>query len=888
MAQEPLWRRYLRFTRPDPVADVQDEIEFHLQELERGYREQGMAPDQARRAARDQFGDAEGLRRALASRSRHHQRRAERTEWLLRLREDLRLGLRRLIRQPVFTLTAVATLALGIGATAAVFSVLNAALLRPLPYPDAGRIIDITELYRGRPFAVSPPNFVDLRAQATSFRAMAAYNSYSRTLTGAGDPLPVSSAAVTGDFFDVMGVHPARGRSFSSDELVSGQTDVAILSDGLWRTVLGGRDDVIGKPIQLEGKTRLVVGIMPPGFDFPDGSRVWTPLAFSDDELRTQRGAHYLAVLGRLKDGAEAPAAMEEIRVLYDRLKQAYPGSNSNYEGAAIPLRNSLIGESPRRALLVLMIAVALVTLIACVNVANLLLARGERRQREMAVRSSLGARPRDLIGAALTESVILAVLGGIAGIAVAWAATRALAALQPAALQAFGDVRIDWVVLAFSLGLSIVTGLLFGLTPALQAVRSGSAEGVLRAEGRGNTTGREGWRTRSLLVAAELTLAVMLLAGSGLLIRSFARLQSVDPGFTTSGLLTFQLSLPDARYPKEAEARRFVDDLRARVIALPGVGAVEAITGLPLDDYGYSMSTATLDGVAIDAATQPSTQVRIVTPGLFSAMGIRLLKGRAFTDTDRPETPGVVVLSESAARLLFPGADPIGHHMEISSGFGLGRGRAGGEIIGIVADVRDQALGVPPRPMTYLLHAQWPVSGLAIVIQSANPTTLAPSVRAALRSLDPLLPFSSVRTMDRVASQSVAQPRFTMLLLATFAAVALALAAIGIFGVMSYIVEQRTREIGVRLALGAIGPTVVAETVRRALVPVSIGIVAGLAGALALARGMAGLLFEVGPADPATFAAVGMGLGAIAMVSAWLPARRASRVDPAIALRAE
>ena len=618
MKPEPLWRRYLRFARPDPAADVKDELEFHLQELERGYREQGMTPEEARRAARAQFGDVEGLRKTLASGSRQRQRNAERTEWLLRLREDVRIGLRRVLRQPLFTGTAVATLALGIGATAAVFSVLNAALLRPLPYPDAGRIVDITELYQGRPFAVSPPNFVDWRAETRSFSAMAAYSSYPRTLTGAGDPLPISSAAVTGDFFDVMGIHPARGRAFSSEELVYGQTDVAILSDGLWRTGFGGRDDVIGKSIELEGRTRIVVGIMPPAYDFPDGARVWTPLAFSDDELRTQRGAHYLAVVGRVKDGVEPAAAMEEIRVFYERLKQAYPASNGKYDGAGMPLRDSLIGESPRRALLVLMIAVALVTLIACVNVANLLLARGERRQREMALRSSLGARPRDLIGAALTESVILAVLGGTAGIAVAWAATRALAAFQPAALQQLGDARIDWVVLAFTLGLSIVTGLLFGLTPALQAVRAGSAEGVLRAEGRGNTTGREGWRTRSLLVAVELTLAVMLLAGSGLLIRSFARLQSVDPGFTTSGLLTFQLSLPDARYPGESDARRFMDDLRQRIGGLPGVTAVEGITGLPLDDYGYSMSTASLDGVALDPASQPSTQVRIVTPVSF------------------------------------------------------------------------------------------------------------------------------------------------------------------------------------------------------------------------------------------------------------------------------
>jgi predicted permease len=399
---------------------------------------------------------------------------------------------------------------------------------------------------------------------------------------------------------------------------------------------------------------------------------------------------------------------------------------------------------------------------------------------------------------------------------------------------------------------------------------------------------GREGWRVRGMLVAAELTLAVMLLAGAGLLIRSFGRLQAVDPGFTSKDLLTFQLSLPDARYPAVADAARFYPRLLEQVRAIPGVASAEAITGLPLDDYSYSMSTPFLDGVRQDPTKEPSTQIRIVTRGLFQTMGIRVLRGRGFAPVDRLDAPGAVVLSESAAARLFPGQDAIGHTMEIGSGFGLNRGRAGGTVVGIVEDIHDRALGTPPRATTYLLHDQWPVTDLALVVQAPNPVQLVPGIREALKGIDPLLPMVATRTMEQVTATSTAQPRFVMLLLAAFAVVALVLAAIGVFGVMSYVVGQRTREIGVRIALGAGGRTVVAETVRRALAPVVIGVVVGIVGALALSRTIATLLYDVTPGDPLTYGTVAAVLASVAVLAAWVPARRASRVDPVIALRAE
>ncbi len=890
-SHDPLWRRYLRFTRADPRADVDDELRFHWEELVRGYRARGLDAGAAEQAARAQFGDLEGLRRHLAAQTARRQERSERREWRLRLRHDARVAARRMVRQPGFTAAAVLTLALGIGANAAVFSVVNAALLRPLPYPAADRLVRLDEMAHGRPFTMSPPNFADFRAQATSFSGMAAMNVFPRTLTGYGDAQPVPSATVTDDFFDVMGVHPVQGRAFAPDELVSGQTNAVILSDGLWRSTFGSRTDLLERAIQLDGRSFQVVGIMPPGFDYPSGAKLWTPWAFSADEMRTQRGAHYLTVVARLRDGVAMDAALGELAGIARHLAELYPGTNKDDSATARSLRDDLVGATPRRALIILLGAVALVTLIACANVANLLLARGEARRRELAMRASLGARPRDLIGMALTESVLLSLAGGAAGVLVAWMGTRVLDAMRPADLRSLGAARVDLPVLGFALGLSVLTGLLFGLAPAIQAVRAGVAQGALRPDSRGSVGSREGWRARSLLVAAELALAVMLLAGAGLLTRSFARLQGVAPGFNASGVLTFQLSLPDARYPDANRSERFYEQLLDGIRAMPGVASADAISGLPLDDYDYQISTHSLDGRTIESSVQPSTQIRLVTGGFFRTLGIRLRRGRTFTDADRDGAPNVVVMNEAAARLLFNGQDALGHVLEIGTGFGLGRGRAGGEVVGIVDDVHDDALGTPPRPTIYLAHAQFPVTDMAVAVRAAagvDPISLASGVRGVVRGLDEALPMLAVRTMDRVSQLSVAQPRFAMVLLATFALVALALSAVGIFGVMSSVVGQRTREIGVRMALGAGEQTVVAETVRRALRPIALGVAVGLAGAYALTSGMAGLLYDVAPRDPLTFGSVAAGLAVVAVVAAWLPARRASRVDPVAALRSE
>ncbi len=568
-----------------------------------------------------------------------------------------------------------------------------------------------------------------------------------------------------------------------------------------------------------------------------------------------------------------------------------FPRVNKDHGARAIPLRDSLVGRSSRTALLILLGAVALVALIACVNVANLLLARGAARQREFAVRTALGARPRDLIGMAMVESLMLALMGGAAAVLVGFTATRAMHAIRPPSLDQFGTAGIDLHVLGFTFVLSLVTGLLFGIAPAVQSARLSTLSGTMQAGGRGGTIGRSGWRVRGALVAGELALAMILLAGAGLLIRSFARLQHVPTGFDASNVAAFSLSLPEARYHTPEQSGIFFDRMLASVRQLPGVRTAAAISGLPLSGYDYSITTRSIDGEVIPDADQPSTQIRVATPGYFQTLGISVLAGRTFAETDRHGAPNVVVVNETAAKLLWRGVDPVGRTMEIGTSFGLGRGRAGGEVIGVVHDVHDDQLQSAPRPTVYLAHAQFPVTDMAIVAKTApgiDAGRLAAGVRRQLHDIDPYLPVRQFTSMERIMGQSVADQRFAMLLLASFAILALVLAAIGVFGVMSYVVGQRTREIGVRMALGASGATVVRETVRRAMPAVAVGVTLGVVGALVLTRLMTQLLYDVTPADAGTFVVMTTALVVIACLSAWVPATRASRVDPVIALRTE
>ena len=872
-------------------ADVDDELRFHLDARLADLVAQGMSPQAARDRANREFGDADDARTYIREVDRRAEHERRHRETMSELWRDIRHALRRLRKTPAFTTTAVATIALAIGANTAVFSVVYAALLRPLPYPEADRIVGVLAEFRGARWVASPPDFVDWRAQSRSFEAMAAINAYPRTLTGVGDPQAIPAASVTGDFFSVFGVAPTLGRTFDADELTYGHAPTVILSDGLWRRAFGARRDIIGQSIQLDGKSARVVGVMPAGFAYPRRTQLWMPLSFSANALATQRGAHYLDVVARLRPQASAESAGRELAAIAARLADAFPRTNKGHATAVVALRDTMIGATPRRALLVLLGAVALVTLIACANVANLLLARGAARRHELAVRVALGASPGSLLRAALTESVMLALAGGAIGLAMGALAVHAIAVLRPEALSDVGPISIDFTVVGFTLAASIVTGLVFGLAPALQSMRAAGLHAALQSSTRTDTASQRAGRLRSALVAAELALSVLLLVGAGLLIKSFVRLQNVPRGFEPRGALTFGVSLPEARYPKPADAANFYQSLMSQLDSLPDVSAAGAINAIPLGGDGFQISVRSVDGQLIPDADQPSPQIRLVTPDAFRALGIRLVRGRTFTSADRAGQSLVAIVNERAARLLWPSGEALGHRLEIGTTFGLGGGRGGGEVVGVVADVHDQGLGVPPEPTVYLAHAQFPVSDLTAVVRArdgVDPLSLATAVRSIVRRFDPQLPLSNIESMTDIESASVAQPRFVTLLLASFAFIALVLAVVGVYGVMTYLVGQRTREFGIRMALGASRRAVVVSTLERVVKPIVFGLGAGIAAALVLTRTMERLLYDVPPNDPATLVSVPFVLAAVALVAAYVPARRARNVDPVIALRSE
>jgi Acidobacterial duplicated orphan permease len=810
-----------------------------------------------------------------------------------RILSDIRLALRRLRRTPGFTLVAVLTLALGIGANTAIFSVVNAALLRPLPYPDAQRIVQLYATRDGDVSTVSPPDFTDWREQAGVFQGMAAFNSGSDfTLTGTGAPERMAGAQVTADFFSVLETPPAVGRGFTPSDAVVGQNKVVILSYSLWQQRFGGRPDIVGQSMELNRVRYVVVGVMPRDFEYPQGARLWTPLAFTAEDLATQRGAHYLFVIARLRPSVSIEQAQAAMRAVSERLALQYPKTNKEWRATAVPMREALVGDV-RPALLILLGAVGLVLLIACVNVANLLLARSMARGRELAIRTALGAGRSAIVRGILTESVLLAVLGGAAGLVVATWATSALVALQPDAIRGLGPVRIDGTVLGFTILLVLLTGFLFGLLPALQASNIADVSGRLKEGSRSATGGREWWRARGVLVGVEMALAVMLLAGAGLLIRSFVRLVQTDPGFRTEHILTFDLSLPDASYPKPEQSDAFFTRLLTDVRALPGVEDASGIYGMPLTDFSYQISVHSLDGRVLSSDEQDalaSPQIRVVAPDYFDVLGIRTLHGRSITDVDNATAPRAVVVNQTAARLYWPGEEAVGRDITIGTSLGLGRGRAGGTVVGVVADTKDFGPGETTKPELFLSHSQMPVTFMSIVVRTTSPNSdaLLSSIRERLRAIDPNVPIYQARTIDQLLGESVARPRFYMLLLGAFALCALVLAAIGIYGVMAYVVGQRTHEIGVRMALGARGTQVLHEVVARGMRPAVVGLVLGLAGALALTGVLSKLLYGVSATDPLTFVGVAIVLGAVALLANWIPARRAARVDPAIALRSE
>jgi putative ABC transport system permease protein len=805
------------------------------------------------------------------------------------LLQDIRYAARRLARSPGFTAMVVLVLALGIGGTAITFGVVDAVLLRPLAFPRSAELVRVFSTWEeGVKGSVSPPDFEDWRAQNRSFAELAAINEGSFALTGDGPAEQIPGSAVTGGFFAVMGVRPLLGRTMTPADDAFDGPKVAVLGYTLWRRRFGGDSSIVGRPVRLDGETYTVLGVMPAGFAYPDGSELWLPQRFSAAELSTQRGAHYLDVVGRLRPGVTLAAADRDIRQIAANLTQAYPRSNAHSGAGVTSLRDAMVGDV-RAPLLILLGAVGVVLLIACTNVAGLLVVRGIGREREIAIRTALGAGRGRLIRALLVESVALAVLGGLTGTLLAVWGTDVIAGVSGLGIPLLAQTRVDAGVLAFTGVLTLATALLFGLLPAWQTAAAGGLAARLHAEGRGTTGSR--LRTRNMLVVAQTALAVLLLIGAGLLIKSFARLQRVDPGFDPQHVLTFGIALPDAAYPKPEQSALFYQQLTERLEALPGVRSAGAVFGLPLTGFGYSISLFELDGRVLSQEDQNrrSVQVRVVTPDYFRAMGMRIRRGRGVTAGDRAGAPPVIVLNEAAAHYIWPGEDPLGHRLTIGTRLGLGGERVGGEVIGVIGDIRERSLAQPARPTIFMAHAQFPTGFMGVAIRSAgDPLTLTEPARAALAATDPNVPLFRLRSMQQLVDANVAQPKAYTLLLTIFALVAITLAGVGLYGVLSQSVVQRGRELGVRMALGASARDVVALVLGQGVQLAAAGVALGLATAFAATRALQSLLFGVRAQDPVTFAVVGGGLFLVALFASLLPARRATRVDPMEALRAE
>jgi putative ABC transport system permease protein len=796
-----------------------------------------------------------------------------------------------LAQRPGFTAAAVMALALGIGANSAIFSVVNAVLLRSLPYKEPNQLMIVQSTKRQdsrRSGSASYLDFADWRSQNQVFDEMAAFHSKGHTLTGASEPERIDGARVSASFFPLLGVETSLGRGFLPEEDKPKGERVAIISHGLWQRRFGSDPNIIGQSLTLDAQNYTVIGVLGAGFNFPveiEKADIWSPLAL-DGQLLEQRGAHFLKVIARLKPGVSPQAAQAEITTIASRLEQQYPEDNTDRVVSLYSLYDHLVGGI-RPALLVLLGAVGFVLLIACSNVANLLLARAAGRQREIAIRMALGATRGRIVRQLITESLILAFIGGGAGLLLALWGVESLIALSPANLPRLSGVGVDGWVLSFTLLISMMTGIIFGLAPALKASKP-DLNDALKEGGRGSTEGFSGRRLRNLLVVSEMALALVLLISAGLLIRSFLRLQQVNAGFDPSNVLTAQVGLPESKYKEGVQVSAFFEQTLERIAALPGVESAGGITVLPLSGNNMRTSFTVQNRPAPPPGQEPLAELRTVTPGYFRTLRIPLLRGEEFTENYKRGSPGRIIINDTMARRFWPDEDPIGQRVSI----GISLDDADPtvwEIVGIVGDVRHASLDVEPSPEMYVSHSQmsWPFLTL-VVRSSSDPMAMAGPVRDQILAIDKDQPVSSIRSMERMVSASIAQPRFYLLLLGIFAALALVLAAVGIYGVLSYSVTQRMHEIGIRMALGAEPADVIKLVVGQGMMLALAGVAIGLIGAFVFTRLMSSMLYGVSATDPVTFAALALLLTAVALLASYIPARRATKVDPMVALRYE
>ena len=796
--------------------------------------------------------------------------------------KDIRYGVRGLLKRPGFTAIALVALALGIGANTAIFSLVNAVVIRPLPFPDPDRLVWVYGNIRngGSRASVSPPDFLDYRSQNKTFEQFAASGTQplSVNLTGSGEPERLFASAVTGNYFDTFGITPAIGRTFTIDNEKPGSDQVTVLSHAFWQKRFGGDTDIVGKTITLDSKSYQILGVMPAGVSFPQSAELWIPMSFDGDPDMKVRKAHFLRPIGRLKPGVTLTQAQADTDMIAGRLEQQFPESNTGWNLRLLSLREQLVGGT-RTMLFVLFGAVGFVLLIACANVANLLLVRAAARQKEIALRTALGASRLRIIRQMLTESLLLSILGGALGALLAVWGVQLLVTLSADSLPPTVNVTIDPNVLAFTFVISILTGLLFGLAPAFRTAKVNLIDSL--KDGARGAEGTLRNRTRSLLVVFESAIAVVLLIGAGLLVRSLIALQRVDPGFDSNNVLTLRIDLPRQKYAGEGKPAKFFEELETRISSIPGVQTVGLITELPMSGQLNDLPF-TVEGrppVTVDQAFD--ADFRLVNQHYFNALHIPLLRGRNFTEQEVREGKPVTLVSQQLVDTVFPNEDPMGKRL-ISA-----IGGTAFEIIGVVGDIRHRSLQRPPFAAMYFPTLN--SNRMNLVVRTQNdPLSIVGAVRQQVQALDRDQPISAVKRMSDWVDSSVSSQRYSTTLLAAFAVLAMILAATGIYGVMSYTAAQRTHEIGVRMALGARRFDVLKLVVRQGMLLTLVGVILGLTGAFALTRVMQSLLFGVTAKDPFTFAVVAALLSAVAFIACLVPALRATRVDPLIALRYE
>jgi predicted permease len=880
------WRRFAFVWRQSRfLGDLSEEMRAHLDEQIEELVASGMPAEEARLEAQRGFGNALLLR--------DESRDVWGFQWLETLLQDLRYGGRQLRRNPGFTAVAVVALALGIGANTAIFSVVNAVVLRPLPIHQPGRVVVVHDQFTrlGLPsIGVSVPDFADLSRRTDIFESTAVLSDRSFSLTGSGQPERLAAFLVNSAFFPLMGVKPLLGRWFFPSEDKPGASHVAIINEGLWRGAFGSDPKLIGKSITLDGENYTVVGIMPSSFQLPNmAPDLWAPLALTPAQLdpTKERGHQWLYMLARLRPTVTLAQAQTAMDSMARRFMREYPDNfpaHIGYGIKVVPLLADLIGNTGK-FLFVLLAAVGFVLLIACANVANLTLARASTRSREMAVRVALGAGRVRIVRQLLTESVLLALIGGALGLLLALWGVDLLRTIGPKNVPRLNKADIDGTVLAFTAAIAVITGVLFGLAPGFEAFQSNLHE-TLKEGGRSGSAGVARERVRSLLVIGEFALTLVLLTGGVLMVESFVHLLEVNPGFDPQNVLTMQITLSDAQYSKPSQIAGFYDALLERVSHLPGVKAAGAVDVLPFSDFGNSGGFHIEGEPVRSGALLPHADVRRVMPGYFRTLRIPLRRGRAFTEPDAASSPNVAIIDDVLAKQYWPEQNPIGHRVAMASD---SRSPQWYTVVGIVGNVRNRGFSAPRKGVLYFPLAQMPKLHMSLVIRTAsNPEGIASAVRKVAASIDRQQPVYGVETMEQYVSESVSNQRLAVTLLAAFSVLALILAAVGIYGVISYFVSQRTHEIGIRVAMGARKSDVFRLVVGHGMVLAVAGVGIGIVGALALTRAMSSLLYGVSPTNLLTFAAVSLLLTGVGLLACYIPARRATKVDPIVALRYE